>query len=170
MKYIIKNKLVSLGGSSTVRDEAGNDLFLVKGRVFSFTRHKSICDLEGNPLYRVRNKFFHIFLPKVFLMDKDGNILVTIKKRSLFSFRQNFDFICAEGSNLNISLEGDFIGRHYDILENGIPVAHVRRNFNLVKDSFWLETDFDEKAALYISIVIAVDNYYDKLMQEASSD
>ena len=170
MKYIIKNKIISFGGSSTVRDESGNDLFLVKGRVFTFTKHKTICDVNGNKLYRVRNKFFHILLPKVFLMDADGNILVTIKKRSLFSFRQNFDFICAEGSNLNLSIEGDFIGRHYDILDNGVPVAHVRRNFNLIKDSFWLETDLEDKAALYIAIVIAIDNYYDKLQQEASSN
>jgi len=170
MKYIIKNKIVSFGGSSTVRDESGKDLYLVKGRVFTFTKHKTICDINGNTLYRVRNKFFHILLPKVFLMDADGNILVTIKKRSLFSFRQNFDFICAEGSNLNLSIEGDFIGRHYDILDNGVPVAHVRRNFNLVKDSFWLETDMEDKAALYIAIVIAIDNYYDKLQQEASSN
>ncbi|MBO4473116.1 MAG: LURP-one-related family protein [Clostridia bacterium] len=170
MKYIIKNKIVSFGGSSTVRDDNGTDLFFVKGRVFTFTKHKTICDINGNTLYRVRNKFFHILLPKVFLMDADGNILVTIKKRSLFSFRQNFDFICAEGSNLNLSIEGDFIGRHYDILDNGVPVAHVRRNFNLVKDSFWLETDMEDKAALYIAIVIAIDNYYDKLQQETSSN
>ena len=169
MKYIIKNKIISFGGSSTVRDENDNDLYLVKGRIFTFTKHKTITDLNGNTLYRVRNKFFHILLPKVFLMDAEGNILVTIKKRSLFSFRQNFDFICAEGSNLNLSVEGDFIARHYDILENGVPVAHVRRNFNLIKDSFWLETDFDEKAPLYISIVIALDNYYDKLQQEANN-
>jgi len=170
MKYIIKNKIISFGGSSTVRDDGGNDLFLVKGRIFTFTKHKTICDVNGNTLYRVRNKFFHIFLPKVFLMDADGKILVTIKKRSLFSFRQNFDFICAEGSNLNLSIEGDFIGRHYDILDNGVPVAHVRRNFNLIKDSFWLETDMEDKAALYIAVVIAIDNYYDKLQQEASSN
>ena len=169
MKYIIKNKIISLGGSSTVRNEEGQDLFRVKGRIFTFTKHKTICDLNDKPLFRVRNKFFHILLPKVFLMDADGNILVTIKKHSLFSFRQTFDFICAEGSDLNLSVQGDFIGRHYDILDNGVPVAHVRRNFNLIKDSFWLETDLEEKAALYISIVIALDNYYDKLQQEANN-
>ena len=166
MKYVIKNKIVSLGGSSTVRDENDNDLFLVKGRVFSFTRYKTIADLDGSPIYKVRNKFFHIFLPKVFLMDSQGNIILTIKKRSLFSFRQNFEIIKAEGCELNLSVQGDYIGRHYDILDNGIPVAHVRRNFNLVKDSFWLETDDEKNAPFYIAFVIALDNYYDKLTED----
>ncbi len=166
MKYIIKNKILSLGGSSTVMDDYGKDLYFVKGRIISPTRYKTICTPDGTPLYRVRNKFFHILLPKVFLMDADGKRLLTIKKKSLFSFRKDFVLIPEPGVDLNISISGDLIGRHYDILDNGVPVAHVRRNFNLVKDSFWLETDFTDKAPFYIAIVIALDNFFDKLMDE----
>lgn len=171
MKYIIKNKIVSFGGSSTVRDEAGNDLFFVKGRVISPTRQKRIMTPDRQKtLYRVRNKFFHILLPKVFLMDAEGNILLTIKKKSLFSFRQSFIVIPKEGCDIDITVNGDFIGRHYDILEGGVPVAHVRRNWNLVKDSFWLETDLEDKAPLYIAFVIALDNYFDKLRENANNN
>ena len=166
MKYIIKNKLISFGGSSTVRDEEGKDLFLVKGRIFTFTKFKTICSVDKTPLYKVRNKFFHLFLPKVFIMDAEGNRLLTIKKKSLFSFRQNFEIIPAEGTDFNIEIQGDLIGRHYDILDKGVPVAHVRRNFNLIRDSFWLETDLTENAAFYIAIVIALDNYYDKVADQ----
>ena len=166
MKYIIKNKIVSLGSSSTVKDEAGNDLFFVKGRIISPTRYKTVCNLDKEPLYKIRNKFFHILLPKVFLMDASGKRLLTIKKKSFFSFRQNFIVVPEEGSDLNITVQGDYIGRHYDILDNGVPVAHVRRNFNIVKDSFWMETELTEKAPLYIAFVIALDNYYDKLQGE----
>ncbi len=165
MKYIIKNKIISFGGSSTVKDEGDNDLFFVKGRIFTFTKFKTICDLDKNPLYKVRNKFFHILLPKVFIMDAEGNRLLTIKKKSLFSFKQNFEIIPEPGCPFNISVQGDYIGRHYDILDNGVPVAHVRRNFNLIRDSFWLETDLTENAAFYIAVVIALDNYYDKLQE-----
>ena len=163
MKYIIKNRIISLGASSTVRDEQDNDLFAVKGKVLTFTRKKLICDLSGNVLYCVRNKFFSIFLPKVFVEDPEGNPLMMIKKRNIFSFRQDFEIINFPGIEETLSIQGDYIGRHYDILENGIPIAHVRRNFNLIKDSFWLETDMTEKAPRLIAFVIAIDNYFDKL-------
>ena len=166
MKYIIKNKIISLGSSSTVKDDNGNDLFFVKGRIISPTRFKTVCALDKTPLYKVRNKFFHILLPKVFLMDAEGKRLLTIKKKSFFSLRQNFIVVPEEGCGLDITVQGDFIGRHYDILEGGVPVAHVRRNFNLIKDSFWMETDLEEKAPLYIAFVIALDNYYDKLQEQ----
>ena len=166
MKYVIKNKIVSFGGSSTVQDDAGNDLFFVKGKIFTFTRKKFIQTVDGETKYIVRNKFFHILLPKVFILDPEGNILLTIKKHSLFSFRQSFDIL---SDKFNITIQGDFIGRHYDILDNGVPVAHVRRNFNLVKDSFWLETEMTENAPFYIAFVIALDNYYDKIQEESSN-
>jgi len=166
MKYIIKNKILSFGGASTVTDEEKNDLYYVKGKVFTFTKMKSICSLDKKVLYKVNNKFFQLFLPKVYISDAEGNRILMIKKRSFFSLRQDFEIVpIAEGDH-NYSVSGDYIGRHYDILDNGIPVAHVRRNFNLVKDSFWLETDMTENAPFYIAIVIALDNYYDNLQNE----
>ena len=167
MKYIIKNKIFSLGDGSTVTDDAGNHLFYVKGKVFTFTKRKYIRTLDKKVLYQVRNKFFTWFLPKVYLMDAEGNKILMIKKKSFFSFRQNFEIISLQSSEHTYSIDGDFIGRHYDILDNGIPVAHVRRNFNLIKDSFWLETDLTENAPFYIAFVIALDNYYDKLQEES---
>ncbi|MBP5404742.1 MAG: LURP-one-related family protein [Clostridia bacterium] len=166
MKYVIKNKFISLGGSSTVTDDAGNDLFLVKGKIFTFTKKKQILSLNKEILYQVRNKFFALFLPKVYLMDAEGNEILMIKKKSFFSLRQDFDIVTPEGAEHAYSIDGDMIGRHYDILDNGIPVAHVRRNFNLVKDSFWLETDMTENAPFFIAFVIALDNYYDKLRSD----
>ena len=163
MKYIIKNKILSLGAGSTVRDEAGNDLFIVKGKLLSFTREKEICTTDKKVLYIVCNRFLSLFLPKVYICDKNGNRLLMIRKRNIFSFKQNFEILPEPGQFFDLSIEGDFIGRRYDILENGIPVAHVRRNYNLIKDSFWLETDMEEKAPFYIAFVIAIDNYFDRL-------
>lgn len=166
MKYILKNKIMSLGGASTVRDESGNDLFFVKGRVFTFTKKKFIRDLNKNVLYSVRNKFFHLLLPKVFLCDASGQKILMIKKEKLFSLRQNFEVVQLKEGQPKMSVSGDIIGRHFDIFADGVPVAHVRKNFNLVKDSFWIDTDKTEMAPLIIAFVIAIDNYFDKLMNQ----
>ena len=166
MKYVIKNKILSFGGGSTVTDDNGTDLYYVKGKVFTFTKMKYIRTLDKQVLYTVRNKFISLLLPKVYLMDATGKKILMIRKRSLFSLRQNFDIVSMDGNEHNYTIQGDYIGRHYDLLDNGIPVAHVRRNFNLIKDSFWLETDLTENAPFYIAFVIALDNYYDKLQQE----
>lgn len=166
MKYILKNKIFSLGNGSTVRDESGKDLFIVKGSVFTFTQKKKICDLNKNPLYIVRNKFFHLLMPKVFLCDPNGEKILMIKKEKLFAFRQNFEIVPLKEGQPKLTITGDIIARNFDILEDGTPIAHVRKNFNLVKDSFWLDTDREDKAPLLIAFVIAIDNYYDKLKDQ----
>ena len=166
MRYVIQNKIISFGGSSTVRDEFENDLYQVKGRFLSFTRHKTICTMDGEALYKVRNKFISFFLPKVYVMDADGNRLLTIKKKSLFSFRQDFEIVPEPGVDLNLEIQGDTLAWDFDIYDNGQRVAYIRRNFSLLRDSFSLEVDDDSKAPFYIALVIALDNYYDKLRDD----
>lgn len=48
MIVIVRNKVFSLTGSSTVKDEAGKDVYRVKGklRLFSPTRKKKIYDMD----------------------------------------------------------------------------------------------------------------------------
>ena len=163
MDYVIKNKIVSLGASSTVRDLQGNDLFIVRGRVFTFTKKKIIMDLNKKPLYQVRNKFFHILLPKVYVCDAEGKILLKLKKRNFFSFRKDFDIVNPDETLSNYSFEGDFLSWNFTIKQAGLPIATVHINFNIVKDSFILSTTLVDQAPFLIALVIAYDNWVDKL-------
>ena len=45
MQLAIKNKWISVGGSSTVQDVNGNDVLRVQGAVFSLTRKKILMTL-----------------------------------------------------------------------------------------------------------------------------
>ena len=47
MEVIIRNKLFSLRGSSSVKNEQGEDVFFVKGKLFSPTHVKWVCDTRG---------------------------------------------------------------------------------------------------------------------------
>ena len=166
MRYVIQNKIISFGGSSTVRDEFENDLYKVKGRFLSFTRFKTICTMDGEPLYKVRNKFISLFLPKVYVMDAEGNRLLTIKKKSFFSFRQDFEIVPEPGMDYDLEIQGDILAWDFDVYNHGERVAYIRRNFSLLRDSFSLEVDDDADAPFYIALVIALDNYYDKLRDD----
>lgn len=169
MVYVIKNKIISLGASSTVRDENGVDQFFVKGKIFTFTKKKFIMDIEKkNTFYTVRNKFFHILLPKVFISDAQGNRILMLKKKKLLSFKQDFVCLPLNGADYDITIDGDYISRNCTIFDKGQPIAKLRRNFNLIKDSFMLDVDDVEKAPLIIAIIIAFDNYYDKLLNQAN--
>ena len=71
MKVYIKNKFISLGGSSTVVDENKQPLYKVKGKIISVTKKKKIKDMSGKTLFTVRNKWLNFFTHKAFIYDEN---------------------------------------------------------------------------------------------------
>lgn len=157
MKLRIKNKVWSLRGSSSVTDESGNDVFIVKGQFLSITRKKRVKDTQGNLLYKVRNKLINFFSRSAYIYDSDGHKIAKVERK--FGFKNR---IIVHGYQDEISVEGEFLSWTLDIYRNGAPVGTIRREFNLF-DSFILETDTEDDAAFMVALVIAIDNIFDSM-------
>ncbi|MCR5422126.1 MAG: LURP-one-related family protein [Bacilli bacterium] len=163
MEVYIRNKWVSLGGSSVVKDVNENDVLKVKGKIFTFTKKKFVCDMQDNPLYIVRNKFWVLFVKKAFILDKDGNQLALIK-RKFFSVHDRY-FI--ESSLGNFEVIGNILGFDYHIKKDGVEIGHISRKISL-RDSFVLSVPDDVDLPFYVAFVIAIDNITDRKREDSS--
>ena len=165
MQLQVKNKWVSIGGSSIVQDMNGKDVLKVRGKVFSFTSKKFIEDLEGNVHYVVRNKFWRFIGYSAFIMDKDGNVVATVK-RKIFSLHDSYRLDSPFGE---IKLVGNILGFDYHIELNGEEVGHVARNISL-RDKFTLDLrdGLDEK--FFVALIIALDNITDRKNTDHSNN
>lgn len=164
MELLIKNKWISFGGSSTVQDVNGNDVFFVKGRVFSFTRKKFLEGLDHITKYVIRNKFWRIFQRKALIYDADGN-QVAMVRRKIFSLHDHY-FVTSSLGDLQI--RGNILQFDYSITLNGKEIGHVARRISL-RDSFVLTLDDDYDPATFVALVIAIDNITDRKDSESSS-
>ena len=164
MELSIKNKWVSLGGSSVVQDVNGNDVLKVKGKVFSFTRKKFLTDLQDNVKYVVRNKFWRLFTYQAFVLDAEGNTKAKVR-RKFFSLRDHY-FVTSDLGNLEII--GNILQFNYRILLDGKEIGHVARKISL-RDSFVLTVDDDYDYMLMVALVIAIDNITDRKDENATS-
>ena len=164
MRLIIKNKWISLKGSSFVKDEQGNDVMKVEGKFFTWTRKKFIKDLEGNTAYVVRNKFWKFIHYQAYIMDKDENIISHVVRKA-FSLHDHYDLDSPYGK---IVFRGNILGYDYHIYLNDEEVGHVGRHFSL-RDSFVLDLKdgLDEK--FFVALLIAMDNITDEMNESASS-
>lgn len=162
MKLYIKNKVWSLRGSSSVKDEGGNDVFIVKGKFLSITHVKRIKDTSGNMLYKVRNKFVNLFSRSAYINDGDGSRVAKVERK--FGFKNR---IIVHGYKDEIAVEGDFLSWTLDIYRNGDKIGEIRREFNLF-DSFVLETSTEDDAAFMVALVIAIDNIFDSRSKDNS--
>lgn len=161
MKLYIKNKLISLGGSSEILNENKQPVYIVKGKVFSPTKKKFIQDLEGNTLYIIRNKYWRMFKHSCFIYDNEKNRIAKITKK-FFSIGGKF---YVEGYKDEIKIEGSWKKRASDIIRNGEIIGTVRREFDLFKDSFVLDAK-DDDIEFLTALVIAIDNIRDAEREE----
>lgn len=156
MKVIIKNKFFTLRGGSSVKSETGEDVFFVKGKLFSPTNVKWICDKNGNKCYKVRNKYINFFTHRAYVYDKNSKIARV--KHPFFSAKK---FI-VEGYKDEILIDGDFFSLQSSILKDGKEIGIIRRNLTVVNDAFTLEGE-EEDIPFLIALVIAIDNILDKI-------
>ena len=108
MQLFVRNKIISLGGSSTVKDAQGNDVFKVKGNIMTVTKKKRVCDMNDNVLYTVRCRWLNPLAHKAYIYDADGNKIATIK-RPFMSIKQKFFVTTDQGE---IMVEGGFFSMH----------------------------------------------------------
>lgn len=156
MKVFIKNKLISIGGSSEVTNEEGDTIFKVKGKFLSPTKKKLMYDAEGKLLYTIRNKFWYFFYNRTLVLDAEKNRVAAIKK-SRWSLNRKYEI---EDTPDEMTIEGKFLGITSNILRNGEVTATITRNITLVNDAFTL--DAEEKDIPFLTaLVIALDNITD---------
>ena len=164
MQLFIRNKWVSFGGSSVVKDVNENDYLKVKGKVFTFTSKKFVTDLNDNLLYTVRNKFWKLFIHRAFVLDKEGNKVATVR-RKFWSLHDRY-FIDSSLGQLEIT--GNILGFDYHIVLNGKEIGHISRRISL-RDSFVLDIQDDVDIPFFVALVIAIDNIRDRKSDENSS-
>jgi uncharacterized protein YxjI len=165
MELYIRNKWISLGGSSTVKDVNEKDVFVVKGKFFSFTAKKFLYDLEGNLKFVIRNKFWRIFQRKALVYDANGNQVATVR-RKIFSLHDHY-FVTSSLGDLQI--KGNILTFNYNITLNDKPVGHVARKISL-RDSFVLTVSDEYDAATFVALVIAIDNITDRRRSDQASN
>ena len=164
MELSIRNKWVSLGGSSVVQDMNGNDVMKVKGKVFSFTQKKILTDMQDNVKFIVRNKFWRLFTYKAFVLDANENVKATVR-RKIFSFHDRY-FVTSDLGQMEII--GNIFQFNYKIILNGKQIGHVARKISL-RDSFVLTVDDDCDYMFMTALVIAIDNITDRKDENARS-
>lgn len=164
MELIIRNKWISLAGSSYVRDMNENDIYQVKGKFWTFTKKKFIKDLDDNLLYMVRNKFWTLFVKKAFVYDSKGEIVAKIR-RKFFSLHDHYD---VESKYGKITLRGNILGFDYHISLNDVEIGHISRKVSL-RDSFVLSINDEVDIPFFVALVIAIDNITDENNQEAAA-
>src|SRR6267142_1531505 len=135
MRYVLKQKLFSLGGAFSIKDDQGQDVFLVEGKVFSFGHQLFFRDMSGNELAFIRQKLLS-WGPTYEIYRSDE--LFAVVKKQLFTFFKHVFTVDVPGPD-DLVAQGDFLDLEFTFSRSGEVVATVSRQWFSLVDTYGVE-------------------------------
>lgn len=158
-QLFIKQKVFSLSGKFTVKDQYENDVYYVEGSFMQIPKTYTIMDTARNEIAVITKKVFS-FLPK-FFVEIDGSEMVTIKKEfSFFKARYTID---ATG----IEIHGNWWDMNFEVKYHDEVIGRVSKEWFSWGDSYKVEVVKSDMEKMMIAIVVAID--YVKADQTAAA-
>lgn len=145
----IKQKVFSLNGKYTVKDQQEKDVYYVEGSFMQIPKTFSIMNATRDEVAHVTKKAFS-FLPK-FFVEVDGREVLTIKKE--FSFFKALYTIEAAGIEVN----GNWLDMDFQVLQHGEVVGEVSKEWFTWGDSYKVQIVDEEMENIMIALVVAID-------------
>lgn len=158
----IRNKMVSLRGSSTVKDENDVDKYVVKGSLISWRKKKRIYDMDGNLLYTVKNKLIRWWMNSCYVYDAEGNKIARVKQKFKILKKE----FTVNGYKNEIEVKGNFFQTAMEIHKNGEKIGEASKKYWALTDKFALICYNDEDAPFLVALIIAIDNINDKNLSD----
>ncbi|WP_153732961.1 LURP-one-related/scramblase family protein [Sporosarcina obsidiansis] len=145
----IKQKVFSMSGKFTVKDQDEKDVYYVEGSLMKIPKTYSIMNPEMKDVALITKKTFS-FLP-TFFVEVDGQEMVTIKKE--FTFLKARYAIDAVG----IEVRGNWWDMNFEVIQNGEVIGAVDKHWFTWGDSYQVQIVKEEMETLLVALVVAID-------------
>jgi uncharacterized protein YxjI len=145
----IKQKVFSLSGKFTVKDQQEKDVYYVEGSFMKIPKTFSIMDTTRNEVALITKKVFS-FLPKFFVEVNGREVLMIKKEFSFFKARYTID---AAG----IEVHGNWWDMDFQVFQHGEVVGKVSKEWFTWGDSYRVQILDEEMEAIVIALVVAID-------------
>lgn len=152
MRYLMKQKLWAMGDDFVIKDQSGNDAFLVDGKAFSFGDKLSFQDMSGNEIAYISQKL--LSFKKTYELYRQGSLFATVVKDITF-FKSSFS-VDVPGPN-DYEVKGNFLAHEYSFIRSGKPVAHVSKEYFSWADTYGIDIVDGEDDITILATAVIID-------------
>ncbi len=161
VRYRMTDRWLSLTDSYLVRDDDGDPVFTINGRLISLNGQMIFRDMEGRELARIQNKIFDII--DTIQITRDGDVVAEVRPAIVSPFRRSY-IIDVPGVGQGVA-RGDFINHEYEIRgrDSDRVLATITRRFVSVRNAYDIEImplrrdQRIEDDVLFIATAAAID-------------
>lgn len=156
-KFVMREKLLSIGDDFWIEDLEGEKVYKVNGKALRVRDTFVLENPSGSEVARIQEKVLTV--RNKMKIERDGKDLATVHK-ALIGIRDRFAIDVENGEDLKA--KGNFIGHEYEIERDGDKIATVSKKWVRVRDTYAVEIAAGEDEALLLAVVVAIDDLADR--------
>lgn len=153
MRYLVRQRIVSFAASFWITDEDGNEVFYVDGHALQLRKTFELTDRNGVVVAVIRQQLFR--LRGAMDIERDGMVIATVRRANFSPFRHRYEVTLADGTVLEAA--GNFSDMNWELAAPDRVVGRISRQWFKVRDTYGVEVESGEDAALIIAIAVCVD-------------
>lgn len=153
MRYIMKQKILSLGNDFRIRNEAGEDVFLVDGRALSIGDKLSFQDMAGKELAFIRQKL--LAWGPTYEIYRDGSLAAVVKKKLFTLIHCRFS-VDVPGPD-DLEAKGSFLDMEYAFSRGDEQVADISKRWFAWSDTYGVDIRDGEDDVLILAATVVID-------------
>lgn len=153
MRYVMKQKWLSLGKDFCIQDDQGQDIFFVDGRVLSLGDKLSFQDMQGNERAFISQRL--LAWGPTYSIHVGGRLYATVSKKLFTLFRCRFEVDVPGPDDLEAA--GDFLDHEYTFSRHGSTVASVSKRWFTWADTYGIDVSDGEDDVLILASAVVID-------------
>jgi uncharacterized protein YxjI len=156
-RYLLREKLLSIGDDFWIENDRGERIFHVDDKVLRVRDTVVIKDRDGNELAKLQKRLLRA--RDTMAIERGGDKVATVKKAIIAPLRDRFTIELAEGGSLEA--QGNIVDHEYQITRQGIPVANISKRWFRVRESYGVAVAPGQDDALVLAIAVCIDHLVD---------
>jgi uncharacterized protein YxjI len=156
MRYLVREKIFSIGDDFWVTDEQGNQVYLVDGKALRLRETFELKDRSGAVVATVRKKLLAI--RDSMNIERDGTVIATVKKALISPLHHRSVVELAGGGELEAV--GNIIDKEFEIRSGGTVLAQISRSWFRLRDTYGVDVAPGQDDALLLAVAVCLDRIH----------
>jgi uncharacterized protein YxjI len=153
-RYQMRQKLVAFGDDFYIKDDAGQNVFKVDGKVLRVRDKLVFKDMQGNKLCQIQERMVTI-KDTMAIEDGQGKEVARVKKALITPVRDRWTVKIKGGPDLDV--QGNILDHEYEIKEGRRKIAQVSKKWFRVRDTYGVEIAPDQEDVIFLAVTVALD-------------
>jgi uncharacterized protein YxjI len=154
-RYQMRQKLISIGDDFYIKNEQGQNVFKVDGKVLRVRDLLVFRDMQGNKLCQIQERMLRI-KDSMAIEDGEGNTVAEVKKALITPLRDRWTVKIRSGPDMDV--QGNILDHEYEIKEGRRKIAQISKKWFRIRDTYGVEIVPDQEDIVILAITVALDN------------